>query len=149
MEKNNLIEKLKKTNIFKGFETNQIQKIVSLCQEKNLKSNETLFVQGSASDAIYFLISGQLKVCTNDTLISTVHDGGVVGEIGTITNTARSASVIATHDSEMLFIKQNDLDSLIANDLALGVKLYKNTVEILSKYLIDNNLALEFCKMLS
>lgn len=142
-------ETLKNIRIFKEFDSNQIQKIIKACHQKSLKAKETLFSQGQESDAIYFLITGQMNVSTNNAVISTIHDGGVVGEIGTITKTARSATVVATHDSELLYIKQADLDSIISSDSQLGLKLYRNTVEILSGYLIENNLALEFCKMIS
>lgn len=142
-------ESLRKIRIFKDFEAAQIQKILKACHSKKLSAKETLFAQGSESDAIFFLISGQMTVSTNNAVISTIHDGGVVGEIGTITKTARSATVVATHDCELLYIKQAELDSIINSDAQLGLKLYRNTVEILSGYLVENNLALEFCKMIS
>lgn len=149
MEKNNLLQELSKNRIFKDFATAQIEKILNHCQQKVIKANETLFSQGDQSDAIYFLISGQLKVNANQALISTIHDGGIVGEIGTITNTARSGTVIATHESQLLSLKQSDLNSIIESDSQLGLKLYRNVVEILAGYLVENNMALEFCKMIS
>lgn len=149
MEKNNLLDELKKSRIFKDFDANQIQKILNRCLPKNIKSGETLFTQGSQSDAIYFLITGQLNVLSNNAIISTIHDGGIVGEIGAITKTARSATVQVTHDSQLLFIKIEDLNAIISADSQLGLRLYRNVVEILSGYLVENSLALEFCKMIS
>lgn len=73
----------------------------------------------------------------------------MVGEIGALTNTPRTATIIAAFDSQLLWIKKSVLDSIIANDPELGLKLYRNSVEILSGYLAENNLALEFRKMIS
>lgn len=149
MDKNNLVEDFKKTRIFKEFESSQIQKILSSCKELKLSAKETLFDQGATSDEIYFLISGQLKVSSNNSNVSTVRVGGVVGEIGSITNTPRSATVVAVFDSQLLYINQSDLNVIINEDPILGLKLYRNVVEILAGYLVENNLALEFCKLIS
>lgn len=149
MDKNNLLEDFKKTRIFKEFDSNQIQKILSACKELKLRQEETLFDQGADSDEIYFLIAGKLKVSSNNSTVSTIKVGGVVGEIGSLTNTPRSATIIAVFDSQLLYIKQADLNTIIQADPHLGLKLYRNAVEILAGYLMENNLALEFCKLLS
>ena len=149
MDKNNLIEEFKKTRIFKDFDSIQIEKILSSCKELKLRANDTLFDQGADSDEIYFLVSGKLKVNANNSTVSSIKVGGVVGEIGSLTNTPRSATIIAIFDSQLLYIKQADLNTIIQGDSHLGLKLYRNVVEILAGYLVENNLALEFCKMLS
>ncbi len=150
MEKINLLEDLKKIRIFKDFENNEIQKILSSCHEKTLKPNEVLFSKDEESDAIYFLLLGQLQVISsNNTVLSLVPSGGIVGEIGAITNTPRSATVNATIPSNLLLIKQKDLNAIIDLDPVLGIKLYRNVVEILSGYLMENNFVLEFSKMIS
>lgn len=144
-----LLDGIKKNKIFKDFEAGQIAKILAACKELKLKSQNTLFDQGADSGEIYFLITGQLKVIANYSTVSTIRAGGVVGEIGALTNTPRNATIVAVFDSQLLWIKQADLQSIINEDPDLGLKLYKNAVDIIAGYLVENKLALEFLRAIA
>lgn len=143
------LDSLRKNKIFKDFTDSEIKKVLSACQELHLRPKETLFDQGADSEEIYFLLKGQLRVSSNFSQVSTIRAGGVVGEIGVITGTPRSATIIAVFNCHLLWIKKSDLEKLIEEDQFLGVKFYRNAVELVASYLVANKLAHEFFRAIS
>ncbi|MFP3883152.1 MAG: cyclic nucleotide-binding domain-containing protein [Actinomycetota bacterium] len=72
---------------------------------RRLNHGEVLFEEGEDSDAVYIVVSGRLLATTNDPVknasikIGEMGRGEVVGEIGLLGHTPRSATVTAVRDS--------------------------------------------------
>lgn len=84
-----------------------------------LPGGATLFNAGDASDALYLLVSGCLGAfAANDTALSIgqIVAGDTVGETGLITGKARSASIRALRDSELLRLDRTVFEQLAQRD---------------------------------
>jgi hypothetical protein len=78
-----------------------------------LEAGETLFHQGEASDAVYYVLGGSLAVYAKDNsdapaLLNCVEAGHLVGELGVITQNPRSATLIANSRVVLLRISVTD-----------------------------------------
>ncbi|MBT8352068.1 MAG: cyclic nucleotide-binding domain-containing protein, partial [Deltaproteobacteria bacterium] len=102
--------------LFKGLSRTQVHYIVMAGSLKKYEAGQVVFYQGYQSDIMYVVISGELNVVgynqdkspaqTHDIqkLITKVHIGDMVGEMGLLRNAPRSATVMASKESELLQI---------------------------------------------
>jgi signal transduction histidine kinase len=87
-------------------------------KEKEIAQGEILMRQGSVSDGMYYLKSGWLGVYREEQddfyLLSIVAPGEMVGEIGASTGRSRTATVMATEDSLVIHISEEDFRQAIS-----------------------------------
>lgn len=119
------IQQLKSHPLFASLTHAELEKLYGLTQEITLNAHETLIHEGSASNELYFILSGELSVHkkgggayqrgqlkeTSHT-ISTHQAGDVIGEIALFDHGTRSASVKAATPCTLLRIKYEDLSRL-------------------------------------
>lgn len=65
-------------------------------------AGEYLFKEGDTGDTMYVVKEGTLEVEVNGTVVETVNQGGIVGEMALIDDSERSASVRAATDAEVV-----------------------------------------------
>lgn len=80
---------------------------------------QVLFRQGEPSDSFYIIISGRMQVLVNDASevprqVGEVSQGESVGEMGVFTGDPRSATIIASRDSELLQFSKEEFDEFTA-----------------------------------
>lgn len=63
---------------------------------------ELMMKQHDPSDSLYIILDGRCTVVVNDKVVGHLEAGDIVGEMGVIQNTPRSASVIAIEPTEAL-----------------------------------------------
>ena len=82
-----------------------------------LEDNSNLFNYGEKSDSFYLLVTGLLKayIPKKGKLIEVgeIYEGEVIGEMGILTNEARSASIFATRDSVVFKIDLEKANEII------------------------------------
>jgi len=110
------MEPEKGIQLFKGLSRTQVHYIVMAGSLKQFEAGQVVFHQGDQSDIMYVVISGQLNVVEYNQdkgpaqtygiqkLISKLHIGDVVGEMGLLRSAPRSATVMASKDTELLQI---------------------------------------------
>ncbi|HWX36888.1 MAG TPA: patatin-like phospholipase family protein [Steroidobacteraceae bacterium] len=91
----------------------------------SLPAGSLLFESGSTPDAVYLVASGRLGVKTTGStrLTAEIEHGELVGEAGWLLNEARSATVFALRDSEMLLLPTALLDTLAAQSARFSLAL--------------------------
>jgi diguanylate cyclase (GGDEF)-like protein len=100
--------------LFKGLSRTQVHYIVMAGSLKKFEAGQVVFYQGDQSDIMYVVISGELNVVEYSQdkiraqahdiqkLITKLHIGDSVGEMGLMRNAPRSATVMASKESELL-----------------------------------------------
>ena len=82
-----------------------------------LKPGDVLFREGDDAHAMYILKQGTLRVLSGSTILETVRDGGIIGEIAIIEEeTPRSATVIAGTYCELVEVDVPHFLALVANN---------------------------------
>ncbi len=92
--------------LFEGLDSEVLEELVPNVEWISLPSGETLFRQGDAADATYFVISGRLRVVAEEPegrrVLNEVGPGESVGEMALLTDDDRSATVYAVRDTQLV-----------------------------------------------
>lgn len=84
MNQTNLIEKLKTSKFFRGFEDDPLQRLSAICQFEEFPARSTVFEQYDLARKVYVILSGEisLAICEPDEVckqIAVVHAGDLMG----------------------------------------------------------------------
>jgi CRP-like cAMP-binding protein len=130
--------------IFRGFTPEQTDRVLQVCRKRSVKKGHCLFREGDPSTEIYILLTGHLRVVSaTGAEIATIWEMGLVGEMGVLTDQARSATVLADDDADLICIDRDDLWRLVEADRDIGYRIYQNVTHLLCERLRDNNILLE------
>lgn len=92
----------------------------------SIEAGEFLFQEGDPGDALYIVLSGVLRIEGGDTVYETVKAGGIVGEMGIVSEGyPRSASAVALARCELLRIDREAFLSLVAADPGFALNLMR------------------------
>ena len=96
-----------------------VEQILAACEEAKtvtLKPGEVLFREGAEAPAMYVVRHGTLRILSGSTILETVREGGLIGEMAIIEeHMPRSATVIAGTYCELVEIDVPRFLSLVAN----------------------------------
>jgi CRP/FNR family cyclic AMP-dependent transcriptional regulator len=91
-----------------------------------LKPGEILFREGDEALSMYIVKQGTLRVLSGSTILETVRDGGIIGEMAIIEeHMPRSATVIAGTHCEMVEIDVPRFLSLVASTPAFSITVLR------------------------
>lgn len=132
-----LFKTILKIPVFKGFESEEAQQLLRVCQMKSIPAGTKIYSQGEPSLDMLILLRGQLSVQGPGGLeYARLGPGSPAGEMGMLTYEPRSADVIATNDSTALFLRRNALEAGTGKLLA---KIQQNVITILCDRLADTS----------
>lgn len=101
--------------LFGEFDEGMLQDLQSKMAWRSLRRGELLCYQGEPSDSFYIIISGRLQVLIRDATgssrqVGEMSQGESVGEMGVFTGEPRSATIIASRDSELLEFSREEFE---------------------------------------
>ncbi|HEV2334135.1 MAG TPA: cyclic nucleotide-binding domain-containing protein [Stellaceae bacterium] len=106
-----------------------VEEILAACGDAEtiaLKSGEILFREGDEARAMYVVKQGTLRILSGSTILETVREGGLVGEMAIIeAHMPRSATVIAGTHCELVEIDVPKFLSLVANTPAFSITVLR------------------------
>lgn len=106
-----------------------VEEILAACDDANtvaLKPGEVLFREGDEAHAMYVVKHGTLRILSGSTILETVRDGGLVGEMAIVeAHMPRSATVIAGTYCELVEIDVPRFLSLVANTPAFSITVLR------------------------
>jgi NTE family protein len=95
--------------------------------ELTVLAGDWLFREGDPPDALYVVLSGRLRVATRiadeEETIRVVGPGSLLGELGVLTGSARSASVQAVRDSQVVALDGARFLDLVRTNAAFAATL--------------------------
>jgi len=122
---------LKKVPIFRMLGKESIDFIVEKLKFRTVTSNETICKVGDPGDEMFIIISGRVKICIyndegqNEQVVANLSSGDYFGEMALLTGEPRSASVIATEDTEMFVLQKNDFDVILEKFPSISLSMGK------------------------
>jgi CRP/FNR family transcriptional regulator, cyclic AMP receptor protein len=91
-----------------------------------LKPGEVLFREGDEAHAMYIVRHGTLRILSGSTILETVRDGGLLGEMAIIEeHMPRSATVIAGTYCELVEVDVPRFLSLVADTPAFSITVLR------------------------
>ena len=149
------INELKKFQIFRNLDENEIILFQKKMKYINVPEGQSFIVEGDIGDSIYLLLEGQVRI--NQALTLSMHKGGLDNREKAIINLSadvkplfgemslfdkedlRSASVKAITECKLAQIMSDDLLAICDEYPDIGYKVMKNLAKILSKRLVETN----------
>ena len=119
------VEMLKTALLFAGFKEKQLKAIAGTVKTLTYKDGEAIIEEGNdRSIGFYILGSGSAEVTKGDAVVATYGPGDYFGEIALLSDDrARTASVIATSDSEVLGLTKWDFRALLNSQPDIAVEV--------------------------
>ncbi|MDI9409116.1 MAG: Crp/Fnr family transcriptional regulator [Candidatus Pacebacteria bacterium] len=89
----------------------------------SLRAGDVLFEIGDPADSMYFVESGMVRIGTGQFVFEEAGDGTIVGELGIIDGTARSATGWAAVESTLIKVSPDRFFELVRDnpDFALAI----------------------------
>jgi CRP-like cAMP-binding protein len=131
---------LKQADIFYKLTLTQLEMIGQICQEKTYQTGEIIVHEGTDTDDLYIIISGEVDILVNPALVSdhpgaeydsvsiaTLRRGQSFGEIALVDKGVRTATVRALQNkTRVLIIPRQKLMLLCDTYPQLGYRLMQN-----------------------
>jgi len=131
---------LKKIPVLNGLKDEEYHRVMAMCSSTVAKEGEEIFKQGDDGNSMYILLSGEIDI--NVTGVGTVHvmkAGEILGEIGLVKNTNRTAGAIAKSNCVMLQLYSEILHEVVQKFPKIGYVVMRNVANILADRLDQSN----------
>ena len=124
---------LKEVPLFSSFPEDQLRMLASVVTRKSATRSTTVMAGGDATDSLYIVLSGRLKVMMGDSegkevILSLIGPGEFFGEMGLIDEGPRSASVVTIEPCELLSIAKRDFKKSLAENFEMAQAVMRGLV---------------------
>ncbi|MBV8032383.1 MAG: cyclic nucleotide-binding domain-containing protein [Betaproteobacteria bacterium] len=124
---------LKAVPLFSSFPEEQLRMLATVVTRRSVGRSVTVMAAGDATDSLYIVLSGRLKVMMSDAdgkevILSILGPGEFFGEMGLIDDSARSASVVALEACELLSISKRDFKKCLAENFEMAMAVMRGLV---------------------
>ncbi len=149
----NYLEVLRLAALFRGIEESDLQPLLSCLSAKHIRyeKGQAVFLCGEKMERFGIVLSGQVHVVQEDyngnrSILAKIGEGNLFGESFACCTEIQTlpVSVIATTESELLFIECSKLATPCTNACAFHGKLIQNMLNIVSMKNIDLTQKIEF-----
>jgi uncharacterized membrane protein len=108
------VELLKNIDLFEHLEDEDRQSLADVVDHLSLTEGQTLFHAGEPGDTLFIVRSGEVELYIKDTagqkiVVNTVGEGGLFGELSLLDSGPRTATAVATTNTELLVLDRDDL----------------------------------------
>ncbi|MFU8857178.1 MAG: cyclic nucleotide-binding domain-containing protein [Deferrisomatales bacterium] len=105
---------LPEISLFADLGPGEVAQIIEKLVPRSLGMGETLFREGDPGDSLFFVASGAVQVCRGGVTLAELGEGAVFGEGAFFSRERRSAEVTAVGPAELLEMRREDADALVA-----------------------------------
>jgi CRP/FNR family cyclic AMP-dependent transcriptional regulator len=124
---------LKTVPLFASFPEDQLRMLTMVVTRRSAPRGTTIMAGGDATDSLYIVLSGRLKVMMSDSdgkevILSILGTGEFFGEMGLIDDEPRSASVVTLEACELLSITKRDFRRCLAENFEMTMAVMRGLV---------------------
>jgi len=114
----NLIEQIKKIDIFNGLSDEALMEITQQGTLRILKAGDALMKKGETGNSLFLIHSGLVKIITEDSkgdevILNKCGAGEAIGEMALLDSSPRSAGAVALEDCEALEISRETFQKIL------------------------------------
>jgi CRP/FNR family transcriptional regulator, cyclic AMP receptor protein len=123
-----IVELLRRVPLFTELSDPELQRISQVAIPRSFPRDTRVFHEGDPGDACYIVRTGSCRVTREHPdgraiTLANLGPGAIFGELAMLDGEARSASVEATEDTELLALPATDMRALIREHPAMAEKL--------------------------
>lgn len=125
---------LRSIPLFMGIENEVLEKIAKNLRSKIIRKDEVLFHKGDHDFALYIVVNGQVKAHDGNHTFATFGPRQFFGEYSLLDSSARSTTITALKDTELLRLDQEQFNQLLDKYPLLSRAMLKALVWRLRDY---------------
>lgn len=117
----------------------EVEQIIPYLEVAVYPKDTTLFNEGDSGDFLMFILNGSMEVKKStefkgkQIVLAKLGRCSLVGELSFVDVTQpRSATVVASEDSEVVILRREKLDALTIEYPVIGVKILKGLIRVLA-----------------
>lgn len=137
------LDELRRFERFAPYSNEDLAFLLTYCEFVAVNKDDVIIKKGDLSDAMFLVLSGQvrarLRVGGHDTLLGTMEPGELFGEIAMLSQTARTADVVADVPSRLLRLSSQNFQELMANHADLAARMLFSLARQLATRLSQRN----------
>ncbi|HWO90096.1 MAG TPA: Crp/Fnr family transcriptional regulator [Gemmatimonadales bacterium] len=127
-------EVLRRVPLFADLTETELARFAEVVRERDYPKNSVILFEDDPGDALYLVISGQVKVVLigedgREVILSVLGDGDFFGEMSLIDDEPRSAHVIAMKDCRVLVLRRDDFQAQLTANPKIALKLLRALVQ--------------------
>ena len=107
---------------------------------RDFERGQRIFTQGETGRTMYVVHEGEVELLVNGQLVETVFAGGVLGEMGLIDTSPRSATAVARTDCKLIPVNKQRFTLLVQHtpDFALQLmRIMAGRLRVMDRMLMD------------
>ena len=121
---------LRKVPIFSQLNQDELEKIRALCVTKKYQKDRLILIEQDTGSSMFLIQKGRVKVSRmsddgREVILSILESGEFFGEMSLLDGKARSASVTAIENSQVLLLRRGDFLKLLEDYPQIAISLLK------------------------
>ena len=137
------LDELRRFERFAPYSNEDLALLMTFCEFVMAEKGDVIIRKGDLSDSMFLVLSGQvrarLRVGGHDTPLGTMEPGELFGEIAMLSQTARSADVVADASTRLLRLTSQNFQDLMANHADLAARMLYSLARQLATRLSQRN----------
>jgi len=137
------VEELRGFDRFDPYSKEELALLLTFCELVTAAKGDLIIKKGDLSDSMFLVVSGQVRarllVGKNDTSLGTMEPGEVFGEVAMLSQTARSADVVAETPTRLLRLTSGRFQELMSDHSQLAARLLYNISRLLATRISQRN----------
>lgn len=125
MDHNKKIEILKQVAFLESISEPDLNCFLEECRTISLQPKEVFFEEGSSSETMYIVLSGEVEIYKENKKIASRKQGDFFGEMSLLESKARSASVRSCTETLLLEISEKQFESFLVSNSEIVLAILK------------------------
>jgi CRP-like cAMP-binding protein len=125
-------EALSRVPLFADLDTDELQLVADVMQERAFGAGDTVTVEGEPGDSFYVVERGEAEVIVRGEQVGKVLPGAYFGEIALMTGAGRAATIRAATELSCYCLTALDFRTVVESNPTIALKLMHSTVDTLS-----------------
>ena len=114
--------------LFHGLSNRHLKQLARRFYPRKYKAGEAIVTQGKGGEGMFTILSGKAEAVLetadgNKTVVNTFGPANFFGEIAMLDDGPRTASVIATEETECLVLPRSDFIAVLQNDAEMATEI--------------------------
>ncbi len=126
MDHSEKIEILKQVSFLESISETELNCFLAECETVSLQPKEVFFEEGSYSETMYVVLSGEVEIYKENKQIATRKQGDFFGEMALLESEPRSASVRACTKTFLLEISKKQFESFLVSNSKIVLAILKS-----------------------
>ena len=137
------VEDLREFERFAPYSNEELTLLLSFCEVVVAAKGDVIIKKGDLSDSLFLILAGEVRarmlVGSSDNSLGMMHPGELFGEVAMLSQTARTADVVAEAPSRLLQLTSERFQQIIAEHPSLAAKMLFNLARLLATRMTQRN----------